>query len=116
MKYSIDDLFNLFDACSFPLYDQVADADIALPFAVLVVTTPNNTAADNMTFCVNPQARLELYTLWKDTKLTAEVENTLQAARLPWQHDTEYIAGQHTFMEIYTFGTVSGSVDPIPEV
>ena len=116
MAYSITDLFNLFNNCDFPLYDQVAPAGVLLPFAVLIVTTPNNTAADNMTYCVNPEARLELYTAYKDTKLCAQVENTLQTAKLPWQHDTDYVSSQKTFMEIYTFGTVSGAVEPVPEV
>lgn len=114
--YSIDQIFNLFNACGFPVFDQVADADALLPFGVLTVTTQQNTAADNMTYCVNPTATLELYTAYKDTTLCAKVENTLQDAKLPWQHDTSYISSQHTFMEIYTFGTVSGAVDPVPEV
>ena len=116
MAYSITDLFNLFNSCDFPLFDQVADADVLLPFGVLIVTTTDNTPADNMTYCVNASARLELYTAYKDTKLCAQVENTLQSAKLPWQHDTDYISSQKTFMEVYTFGAVTGSVEPVPEV
>ena len=116
MAYSITDLFNLFNSCDFHVYDQVADAGALLPFAVLIVTTPNNTPADNMTYCVNASARLELYTAYKDTKLCAQAENALQSAKLPWQHDTDYISSQKTFMEVYTFGAVTGSVEPVPEV
>ena len=111
---TIDDVYSIFDGCSFPVCADVAPAGTFLPYAVLHVTADNNTAADNVTYSVNVSGTVELYTLSKDFSAMAEIENALQAAKLPWQHDTSFIDGQRAFMEVYTFGAITGAVEPLP--
>ena len=111
---SMDDLMAVFDNCSFSVYDTFADPGAQLPFCVLIVTDPANTAADNKVYCVNAEARAELYTLGKDYTARAELENALQAAQLPFEHDTSFLDGQRVIMEVYSFGVPLGSVEPVP--
>lgn len=111
---SMDDIFTLFDSCSFPVFNQRSDAGTALPYAVLFVSEPDNTAADDIVYCVNASARLELYTNYKDYNAMAEVETTLNKAHVPFSHDTDYIDSQVCFMESYFFGIPTGKL-PEPE-
>ena len=113
---SMDDLMAVFDNCSFSVYDTLSEPGATLPYCVLIVTDPDNTAADNKVYCVNAEVRAELYTLGKDYTARAELENALQAAKLPFEHDTSFLDGQRVIMEIYTFGAPIGSVEPVPEV
>ena len=110
---TMDELYKLFDGCSFPVCVDVAPAGTFLPYGVLRVSEPINSAADNVTYCVNPQCTLEIYTLSKDFKAMAEVESVLQAAKLPWTHDTTFLDGQRAFMEVYNFGAITGAVETV---
>lgn len=112
---TIDAIFSLFDTCSFPVFNQVSEAGTKLPYGVMFLTDPDNTAADDIVYCVNAVVRLELYTLFKDYKAMAKVENTLNAARIPWNHDSDYVDTQKCFLEIYSFGLPTGKVEPVPE-
>lgn len=113
---TITELWQVFDNCGVPVFDTIAPAGTFLPYAVMIVTEPDNSAADNKVYSVNPDARIELYTLGKDYTTCAKIENALQDACLPWNHDTAYLDGQKIIQEIYTFGTVTGAVEPVPEV
>lgn len=112
---STEDIYNMLKTVV-TLFNQVSEAGTPLPYGVLSFSETNNSRADNINYCINPEARLELYTLYKDYALMAQVENLLNAAKLPWSHDTDYISSQHTFMEIYTFNTVAGALEPLPGV
>lgn len=86
-----------------------------MPFVVVQITHPDNTAADNLVYSKNPTGRAELYTLGKDYAAMAKLENALQAARIPWAHDTSFDDGEKVFIEVYTFAQVGGGVEPVPE-
>ncbi len=110
------DIWKAFDTVPFGFFNTVADAGAKLPVAVMILSNDGNTAADNKTYCLNPSGRIELYTLTKDYAAMAEIENRLNAAELPFSHDSAYDSSQRVFMEVYTFGAVAGAVEPIPEV
>ncbi len=59
---SMDDLMAVFDNCSFSVFDTFSEPGATLPYCVLIVTDPDNTAADNKVYCVNAEVRAELYT------------------------------------------------------
>ena len=113
---TIDELTKVFDGCGIPMYDTVAPAGVNLPYGVFRITDPNNSAADNLTYSKNAEAELELYTLGKDYRAMAIVENRLQANNLPFSHDTSYLDGQKVLMELYSYSAVTGAVEPVPEV
>lgn len=113
---TIDELTKVFDGCGIPMYDTVAPAGVSLPYGVFRITYPNNSPADNKTYSVNAEGELELYTLGKDYWAMAIVENRLQINNLPFSHDTSYLDGQKVLMELYSYGAVTGAVEPVPEV
>lgn len=113
---TIDELTKVFDGCGIPVFDTVAPAGTALPYGVFRITDPNNSAADNKTYNKNAEGELELYTLGKDYRAMAIIENRLQDNNLPFSHDTSYLDGQKVLMELYSYGTVTGAVEPVPEV
>lgn len=113
---TIDELTKVFDGCGVPVFDTFAPAGTALPYGVFRITAPNNSPADNKVHSVNVEGVLELYTLGKDYRTMAIIENRLQVNNLPFSHDTSYLDGQKVLMEFYSYGTVTGAVEPVPEV
>lgn len=113
---TIDELTKVFDGCGIPVFDTFAPAGTALPYGVFRITAPNNSPADNKVHSVNVEGELELYTLGKDYWAMAVIENRLQVNNLPFSHDTSYLDGQKVLMELYSYGTVTGAVEPVPEV
>lgn len=113
---TIDELTKVFDGCGITVFDTVAPADTALPYGVFRLTAPNNSAADNKVHSVNVEGELELYTLGKDYRAMAIIENRLQQNSLPFSHDTSYLDGQKVLMETYSYSAVTGAVEPVPEV
>ena len=112
---TIDDIISVLSAIKIPLFNQVGEAGTSLPYGVLTIKEPNNTAADNKNYCINLEGTLELYTLYKDYDLCYQVESALNDAKLPWSHVTDYVSGQKTFLEVYNFGTVSGQLQRPPK-
>lgn len=111
---SLDDFYTIMANMTFPVFDGVSEAGTPCTYGVVMLDYSRNSAADDITYSVNVDGTLELYTLGKDYKAMAEVENTFNRNKIPWQHTTSYDAGQNVFIEYYSFGFVAGGVEPEP--
>lgn len=109
-----DEIINKLARSGIHIFNTVSDKGTALPYGVVFFTYPNNTAADNRTYCLGMAGRLEVYTLDKDYETMAKIETAFYEGGIPFSHDSDYLNDQKCYMEIYSFGSIPGKIQLVP--
>ena len=72
-----------------------------LPYLVVVYGSSDNFEADNTTYTIEQNVRLELYTEYKNETVEAEVEDLLVQNCLPYQKDEAQDDDQQFYVTYY---------------
>ena len=105
----------LLKTLSFPVFNRRAPIGALVPFGVLVITQPDNFAADDSVYVEQHEVRFLTYTTGEAPEVEAEVKKLFRDNNIYWTSGSEMIDDQMTVETEYTFDIIGNDPDPEPE-
>lgn len=104
----------LLNTLSVPSFYDHATEGQTLPFITIHSEQPDNFTADNFVYCEKWNFRIDLYTVYKDLTVEAEIKKLLNDNGIAWVKTEQYIDSENIWEVEFEF-EVLGNEDPAPE-
>lgn len=106
-----NDIVSILKSTKIPVYYDHAPIGTKLPYIAVQITQPDNFSADDTVYVENFHARVDLYTVGKDSALEKVVKEALNASNIFWTKSEQFIDDDQTFEVEFEFDELGVDVD-----
>lgn len=97
------DIVSILKSTKIPVYYDHAPLKTKLPYIAVHITQPDNFSADDSVYVENFHARVDLYTVGKDSALEKVVKEALNASNIFWTKSEQFIDDDQTYEVEFEF-------------